>query len=142
MSKLAQYWPTIRQVVYGVLAAGLAVAAAAGWITSEQSDQWLAHAVTALGALGFIVAGLYVPKAPASAPKPDPNGGAGGDGGWPTTNGEWTVTVGSGGVGGTPPLPSIPDVVAQAQRTVQDVATQAQSTVDQARAELERRLGR
>lgn len=116
MSKLAQYWPTIRQVTYGILAAGLAVAAAAGWITSEQSDQWLAHAVTALGALGFIVAGLYVPKAPDSAPKTEP-------------------------VGPSPleiqhfPQPNI------AQR-FEELRRSGQASVDQARAELERRLGR
>lgn len=121
MSKLAQYWPTIRQVIYGILAAGLAVAAAAGWITSEQSDQWLAHAVTALGALGFIVAGLYVPKAPDSAPKTEPV--------------EYTPTHLPGA---QPDLNTWRDAVDQIRSTV----GQAQTTVDQTRAELERRLGR
>lgn len=121
MSKLAQYWPTIRQVIYGILAAGLAVAAAAGWITSEQSDQWLAHAVTALGALGFIVAGLYVPKAPDSAPKTEPV--------------EYTPTPNMG------IRPEFGPVIPW-RETAQSVTTQAQATVDQARAELERRLGR
>lgn len=121
MSKLAQYWPTIRQVIYGILAAGLAVAAAAGWITSEQSDQWLAHAVTALGALGFIVAGLYVPKAPDSAPKTEP-----------------VVYTPASSMGTRPEFgPVIPW-----RDTAESVAAQAQATVDQARAELERRLGR
>lgn len=62
MSSIAKYWPTIRQVVYGILAAGLAIAASAGWITDAQSEQWLAHLVTALGAVGFIVAGLFVDR--------------------------------------------------------------------------------
>lgn len=116
MSKLAQYWPTIRQVIYGILAAGLAVAAAAGWITSEQSDQWLAHAVTALGALGFIVAGLYVPKAPDAAPKMEP-------------------------VGASPlEIQGFPqENIAQ---RFEELRRARQVSVDQARAELERRLGR
>lgn len=62
MSNLAKHWPVVRQVAYGLLAAALAVAAAAGWITQDNADQWLAHAVTALGAIGFIVAGLYVDR--------------------------------------------------------------------------------
>lgn len=62
MSNLAKYWPTIRQVAYGVLAAALALAAGAGWITQDNADQWLAQAVTLLGAIGFVVAGLFVDK--------------------------------------------------------------------------------
>lgn len=62
MSNLAKYWPTIRQVAYGLLAAALAVAAGAGWITQDNADQWLAQAVTFLGAIGFVVAGLFVDK--------------------------------------------------------------------------------
>ncbi|MGX6513243.1 hypothetical protein [Rhodococcus sp. SJ-2] len=62
MSNLAKYWPTIRQVVYGLLAAALALAAGAGWITQDDADQWLAQAVTLLGAIGFVVAGLFVDK--------------------------------------------------------------------------------
>lgn len=128
MSKLAQYWPTIRQVIYGILAAGLAVAAAAGWITSEQSDQWLAHAVTALGALGFIVAGLYVPKAPDAAPK---------DGFHPYIPNyveesqrarDFTEVA----------LRAGQQVIQQGHQAASDAAAQ----VDLARAKLERRLGR
>lgn len=62
MSNLAKYWPTIRQVAYGLLAAALALAAGAGWITQDNADQWLAQAVTLLGAIGFVVAGLFVDK--------------------------------------------------------------------------------
>ena len=62
MSGFAKYWPTIRQVVYGILAAALALAAGAGWITQDNADQWLAQAVTLLGAVGFVVAGLFVDK--------------------------------------------------------------------------------
>ena len=64
MNIVAKHWATIRQVAYGLLAAALAVAAAKGWITDTQSEQWLNHAVTLLGALGFVVAGLYVDRSP------------------------------------------------------------------------------
>ena len=123
MSTLAKYWPTIRQVTYGLLAALLAIAAAAGWITDAQSEQWLQHAVTGLGAIGFIVAGLYVDRAPKvnGVPADGPPridiqvgaGGSGGNGGWPGG--------GSGGSFGAPVVPVPPvspleQVIAEARR--------------------------
>lgn len=123
MSNLAKYWPTIRQVAYGLLAAALAVAAAKGWITDTQSEQWLNHAVTLLGAIGFVVAGLFVDRtSPAQEAKIEQavqagiestkTVGAGGDGGWPS---------GSGG-GAVFRIPDVP------------------SMLEQVRAEAERRL--
>lgn len=124
MNAIAKHWPTIRQVIYGILAAALAVAAGAGWITDTQSEQWLNHAVTLLGALGFIVAGLYVDRSPkvigdgTDTPVEYSvqvgSGDAGGDGGWP-----------GGGVGGAtfgtpvvpvPPVSPLEQVIAEARR--------------------------
>lgn len=133
MSSLAKYWPTIRQVAYGLLAAALAVAAGAGWITDEQSTQWLNHAVTLLGAIGFVVAGLFVDRTSAAQESKieeavrsgleqttqTSTGGAGGDAGW----------LPGGGGGGVFRLPDVrvpyPDVPSMLERV---------------RAEAERRL--
>ncbi|MDG3012137.1 hypothetical protein G4X40_18505 [Rhodococcus sp. D2-41] len=69
MSALMAKWPAVRQAVYAVLAAVLATGAAVGWITSDQSDQWLGLVAQVLGAAGLVVAVLHVDRTPAPAPK-------------------------------------------------------------------------
>lgn len=132
MSKFAQYWPTVRQVLYGLAVVGLAVGGALGYFTEAESAVWLERVGTWLGAVGLIIAGLYVKHGTAEAVEVSPPrrvdvvvgaGGSGGNGGWPGSAG------GGGGVT-TFPIPPLP------------IPPQVQSTVEQARAEIERRLGR
>ncbi|WMM74254.1 hypothetical protein RCF27_08175 [Rhodococcus pyridinivorans] len=69
MSTIGKHWPAIRQIVYSVAAAALAVAAILGYLTDEQVAQWLDEIGKWLGFAGLIVAGLYVNRSPA-APAP------------------------------------------------------------------------
>lgn len=64
MSTIARRWPAIRQVIYSIAAAALAVAAILGYLTDEQVAQWLDEIGKWLGFLGLIVAGLYVNRTP------------------------------------------------------------------------------
>ena len=94
MNKVAQYWPTIRQVVYSLAAAGLAVAAALGYFTDAEVGVWLERVGSWLGIVGLIVATLYVKRGPAeesASPAvqqldvraaPGGSGGGGGHGDW------------------------------------------------------------
>lgn len=97
MNKVAQYWPTIRQVVYSLAAAGLAVAAALGYFTDAEVGVWLERVGSWLGIVGLIVATLYVKRSSAEESElPALNrvdvqiirgssGGGGGSGEWPQT---------------------------------------------------------
>lgn len=62
MKKIGSNWPAIRQVVYSVLTALLGIAVAAQWISEDQSVQWLSIATQILGAVGFVVAALFVDR--------------------------------------------------------------------------------
>lgn len=62
MKNLGKNWPAIRQVAYSVLAALLALGVALNVITEDQSTQWLSIATSILGALGLLVANLFVDR--------------------------------------------------------------------------------
>lgn len=70
MRTIGRHWPAIRQVIYSVAAAALAVAAILGYLTDEQVAQWLDELGKWLGFLGLIVAGLYVNRATPSPQSP------------------------------------------------------------------------
>lgn len=64
IQKIASVWPSLRQVIYTVLAAVLGVLTLVGWVTADQQTGILAQATTLLGAVGFIMAAFYTPGGP------------------------------------------------------------------------------
>lgn len=64
IAKIAALWPSLRQVIYTVLAAVLLVLTMFNVVTAEQQTNILAQATTTLGALGFILAAFYTPGGP------------------------------------------------------------------------------
>lgn len=62
MKNVGKNWPAIRQVAYSVLAALLALGVALNVITEDQSTQWLSIATSILGAVGLLVANLFVDR--------------------------------------------------------------------------------
>lgn len=128
MISIGKYWPTIRQIVYGLLAAALAVAAGAGWITQDDADLWLTQSVTVLGALGFVVAGLFVDKtSPAQEQKIEQAVQAGID---------RAVQV------STPVVRQVHDQVQVHASHIEEAMREAQRIRDVVRAEADRDLGR
>lgn len=75
METLRKNWPSIKTIIYYLLAAGLAFASTKGWVTAEQATSFTDYALTALttiGSLFFVVAGKNVNK-PALEPIPVPD---------------------------------------------------------------------
>lgn len=71
--KLANNWPAIRQIAYGIGAIALGGSWLAGWITSDQLDAGLDQIEQLLGAAALLMAGLYVDRSkPAPEPEPAP----------------------------------------------------------------------
>lgn len=62
MKNVGKNWPAIRQVAYSVLAALLALGVALNVITEDQSTQWLSIVTSILGAVGLLVANLFVDR--------------------------------------------------------------------------------
>lgn len=72
-TKLANNWPAIRQIAYGIGAIALGGSWLAGWITSDQLDAGLDQIEQLLGAAALLMAGLYVDRSkPAPEPEPAP----------------------------------------------------------------------
>lgn len=62
IQKIATLWPSLRQVIYTLLAAGLGAAFVYGKVTAEQQATILDTATQVLGFVGFVLAALYTPK--------------------------------------------------------------------------------
>ncbi|ROZ49394.1 hypothetical protein EEB13_05580 [Rhodococcus sp. WS3] len=62
--KIANLWPSLRQVIYTVLAAILGLLVMFGWVSADQQLGILTQAGTLLGAIGFIMAAFYTPGGP------------------------------------------------------------------------------
>jgi len=62
IEKFAAAWPSLRKVIYILLAAGLAVAFTYGKVTAEQQASILESATQVLAFVGFVIAILYTPK--------------------------------------------------------------------------------
>lgn len=91
IEKFATAWPSLRKVIYILLAAGLAVAFTYGKVDAAQQASILESASQVLGFVGFVLAALYTPKggriigdktdvpveynvgAPAPSPSPSPS---------------------------------------------------------------------
>lgn len=64
IQKIATAWPSLRQVIYTVLAAILGLLVLAGWVTADQQTGILTQVGALLGAIGFIMAAFYTPGGP------------------------------------------------------------------------------
>lgn len=62
IEKFATAWPSLRKVIYILLAAGLAVAFTYGKVDAAQQASILESASQVLGFVGFVLAALYTPK--------------------------------------------------------------------------------
>ncbi|MCQ4148663.1 hypothetical protein [Rhodococcus qingshengii] len=62
IEKFAAAWPSLRKVIYIMLAAGLAVAFTYGKVDAAQQASILESATQFLGFVGFVIAILYTPK--------------------------------------------------------------------------------
>ena len=71
MSKIIRMAPQLRIALYAVLAAALAVAVVAGWLTQEQSTNLLSHADNVLGILVSAALVLAASNVKTAAPEVD-----------------------------------------------------------------------
>ncbi|QOV99500.1 hypothetical protein [Rhodococcus pyridinivorans] len=141
VSKIAQAWPTIRQVIYSATAALFGGLTLLGVLTDAQVTQWLGHTLTILTAIGTgvsLLASLYTPN-PKGAQAPAPT---------VETRIE-PAQFDRGGLPTPPPPPrgsSEPATAAlavaqeKARLAAEAVGRTAQKTVGQMRADLENRL--
>ncbi|MGN7133373.1 hypothetical protein ACTHQY_08880 [Rhodococcoides corynebacterioides] len=115
MTKALRMAPQLRVALYAVLAAGLAVAVVAGWVTQEQSTNLLEQVDKVLGLLASAAFVLAASNVKTAAPAVDA----------PAIANEVAVRINTG----------LTDVATSAQSAVNDVRRQVEQ-------ELGHRLGR
>lgn len=133
IEKFAAAWPSLRKVIYILLAAGLAVAFTYGKVTAEQQASILESATQVLAFIGFVIAILYTPK----------GGKTIGDGSenkveYHVTNVDEAlarakrleaITYRGGGGGGVTRSPSVDQVAAAASSTIAELRARAEQAL-------------